>query len=401
MISRGSARSTARHPTRALRGVALLIAVAVLLPTTSASAGNTLRVFGPENEAGGKMTLVRARRHARAFRYIVARPLTYAGFVGAMRRTRPNLVLEAYVSGTFLKVSKADGLPEDWFAHDVNGGRIRSRLWSNYLMDPSSDGWVRNRITTCRDELGYSHYTGCFVDMLGTEPLTYDYVTSLPIDPATGAVWTRSDWLTATTAIATRVHQAIAPKPIVVNGIGSGWRYFDPNGKTSRLFSATRVGMAEEFVRAARAKLSLHRPVSQWLQDVRMLIDAGARGHHILAYTKVWLGATTRQLRRWHQFALATFMLGNDGDSYFSFSPGPSLVDPHPWWSRRLGDPMGRFFKADGVYQRRFRYGRVLANPSGTEHRIWLGGRTYRTLTGDLVRRVTLRPYAGAVLKRI
>jgi hypothetical protein len=57
--------------------------------------------------------------------------------------------------------------------------------------------------------------------MPGTAPLWPGYTTGLPINPATGQVWTRLDWLNATSALAANV-ASFTGKAVLGNGIGNG-----------------------------------------------------------------------------------------------------------------------------------------------------------------------------------
>jgi hypothetical protein len=130
-----------------------------------------------------------------------------------------------------------------------------------------------------------------------------------------------------------------------------------------------------------------------------MLRDAGAQGKSVLVLTKLWARATEAQTKRWHRFALASFLLGDDGRSYFFFTASRRR-DPtrgHPLWNVDLGDPLSSYATIGGVYQREFEYGKVLVNPTNTRISIELGG-LYVNLSGTSIRRVALGPHGTAVL---
>jgi hypothetical protein len=372
------------------------VSVTVTPPATSA---NALRVFGVQNEGSGTLTRSEAVAQARAFDVITARPATFKDYVADMKAANPSLFLAAYVNGTFAIPATADAYPESWFLHDADGNRITSRGWGNYLMNPAEPGWIKDRVDRCRASLTWSGYDGCFVDMLGTAPLTFDYLTSTPINPSTGAPWTRAEWIRATTNIATRIRDGVG-RPLVANGLGTGWRYFESGGgATSALLSAAPRGMAEAFVRSAKVGADQFRPEDQWRQDVDMLVDAGSRGGRVLAFTKVWTSATQQQLNRLHLYALATFLLGTDGRSSFSFSTGPEYVHPHPWWSTDIGAPIASYGKQGGVYRRSFTNGLVMVNPTKTSVTVTLDA-TYRDVWGTARSTITLEPYTGSILTR-
>src|SRR5207253_3080577 len=84
---------------------------------------------------------------------------------------------------------------------------------------------------SCAKLLAGTDYDGCYLDMLGTGPLWPGYLPGLPINPATGQVWTRLGWLQATSGIASAV-ASYTGKPVLGNGIGNGrnsYFYFTAN----------------------------------------------------------------------------------------------------------------------------------------------------------------------------
>ena len=133
-----------------------------------------------------------------------------------------------------------------------------------------------------------------------------------------------------------------------------------------------------------------------------MLRDAGAQGKSVLVLTKLWVRATEAQTKRWHRFALASFLLGDDGRSYFFFTASRRR-DPtrgHPSWNVDLGDPLSPYAAIGGVYQRVFEHGKVLVNPTNTKVPIDLGG-LYVNVSGASIRRITLGPHGAAVLRAV
>ena len=220
----------------------------------------------------------------------------------------------------------------------------------------------------CANLVAQSGYDGCMLDTLGVAPLTPGYCTALPINPATGAAWARPDWISATTQLSQSVRTTISPSLVVGNGLKDG-----PSlGESSQLFNGMDGGIAEGFLRTSTQSATTYPSVSTWQQNVNMLLSPPKP---VLALTKVWASATADQLNQWHLYALASFLLGTDGRSYFYFSSAssepPISVVP---WSVNIGDPSGAYSLQDGAYQRSFTQGRVLVNPTASQVSVPLSG---------------------------
>jgi hypothetical protein len=337
---------------------------------------------------------------ARAFDMVVAVHGAYRGLVDEMRAVNPDLVILVYLNGTFAQQNQRGAFPRRWYARTRGGEKIRSRGYGNYLMLPSQPGWVDNVRDRCARFRREGPYDGCFVDMLGTAPLERGYLNGRPIDPATGRIWTKPHWLKATSALAARVKSQISPHIVAANGLRNGKAYFSSKAPSERLPRALDGACAESWLRHAWQGVRDWPTVREWKKNVNMLRDAGAQGKSILVLTKLWVRATDAQKNRWHRFTLASFLLGDDGVSYFSFTASRRR-DPtrgHPWWNVELGDPLSPYTANGGVYQREFEHGRVLVNPTNDTASIALGG-LYVDLSGRSIRRVTLGPHGAEVLR--
>jgi hypothetical protein len=316
-----------------------------------------------------------------------------------MKRERPKLSLLVYMNGT--ATWEAD-LAESVYAHNANGQRIRIRGWSStFLLDPSSPTAIAYQKARAASLLASSGYHGLYIDALGPMALRLDYVTSLPVNPSTGEVWTRAAWMQRTTALAAAVRQSIAPRPIVGNGLGGGGAYFLPEAPTKAILaSGIHGGVAESWLRAATQSLTAYPPASGWRQNVVMLADAAGEGTSLMTMTKVWSSGTSARKRRWHKFALGSYLLGNTGHAYFGFSyeNGDSTV-PRRLNRVKLGDATGAYRQARGYYTRTFTGGKVWVNPTAESYRVNLR-RRLRTLSGSWVSSFSLGPYSAQILKR-
>jgi hypothetical protein len=380
-----------------------LVGSVVAVPPADAGFPRTedrIRNWAAEN-MGRDHTHTRAEaiRAAKRFDVIVATKYAYRYHVRAMKKANPDLVLLVYLNGTFAQKTQGSTFPEDWYSRDANGDKIRSKAYGNYLMDPSERGWVRSRIRTCVGFLRVSRYDGCFVDMLGTAPLEPGYLTGSPINPATGEPWTPRRWLWATGALGASVRSVVAPAPVVGNGLRSGSYYFSSSQPSRRLLRKLDGGAAESWMRTAWQSVDVWPTTSSWRRNVDMLVNAGARGKTVLTLTELWATATDAQRAQWHRFALGSFLLGDDGHSYFSFS-GSRTADPTKamaLWRIELGTPRGDYFKRSGVFRRRFTRGKVVVNPTTDTYRVRLGG-AYIDESGNRRRWVRLGPHEAEVL---
>jgi hypothetical protein len=338
------------------------------------------------------ISLSEAVATARAFDVIVALPKAYAPYVAQMKAANPNLQLFTYAKGMF---TYDTSLPDAAYSHDKSGRRIHGLQYSTWLLNPNSSQAVNAQAKAAQRLLARSGYDGVFLDTLGPAALNPSFVSGLPVNPATGQVWTVSDWMTASASFAGRIAAAIG-KPTIGNGLRDGPNYFDAG--TKQLLNGLDGGMAEGWLRGATNPLTSYPSETAWKQNVDALVDAGARGKSFLAVTKVWANGTQAEKDAWFVFTLASFLLGNDGHQYmtFTYAPGDATVD-RPWYHLALGAPSGPYAKLNGVYQRSFAAGRVLVNPTQSSFTIKLGA-TFHTLGGLPVTSVKLAPDSAVIL---
>src|SRR4029079_51506 len=126
-------------------------------------------------------------------------------YVAQMRQANPDLKIVAYLNGTYAQSDEGNAYPEAWYARDAAGNKVRSKKFGNYLMDPTSQGWIQSRTQTCSEYAGQAGYDGCYLDMLGNATVGKDYVTAPPVNPATHTEWTRQGWIGATSKLGATV----------------------------------------------------------------------------------------------------------------------------------------------------------------------------------------------------
>jgi hypothetical protein len=265
-------------------------------------------------------------------------------------------------------------------------------------MDPTSQGWIANRVSTCQAELASSGYDGCFLDMLGPATMDIGYDNALPVNPSTGQPWALNEWLRATGSLAARVRAATGAH-IIGNGLASGNAFYDPNAPSSLILQGIDGGTAEVWMRTPNASVSSYPSLTDWKQNVDMLsADPSAS---ILTITKTWTGGAQAQKDAWHQFALASFLLGTDGNDFFEFTDDNSatgIIGTSPMDQVNVGLPTSNYGPmGNGAYARNFTRGVAVVNPGDTTVTIPLGT-SMIGLDGAERTSVTLTPHAADVL---
>jgi Hypothetical glycosyl hydrolase family 15/IPT/TIG domain len=288
--------------------------------------------------------------------------------LAAMRAANPNVRVLIYLNGSF-DVHKTQAYPLTEYARDANGNYIKSRQFGNWLMNISDPSWVSQVSGQCTTLLAQAPYDGCFVDMLGDADLGAGYLTSQPINPATGSVWTQEQELTAATAIAQRVTADHPNDIIMANGLLNGASYFSPTAPTSQLFGGASTALAESWLRAATNAVTSHETPAIWQQEVNMLTNPGGTGDAAAVTTKVWVTATAAQLTAWHRFALASFLLGTTGNTYFSFTGSQSPTEfqtdaANPLDHTQLGAALGPYAALGKAFGRQYADADVIVNPT-------------------------------------
>jgi Hypothetical glycosyl hydrolase family 15/Fibronectin type III domain len=392
---------------RLVVGIALSLFGAATVTLTDAAAtsggfgatvaGRALLQWAPEEV--GKMhayTTSQAVEQARRWDLIVAHDVTFSASIAQMHAANPRLAVLAYVKGMYALPTQENTYPASWYSYDANGNKIRSLGWGTWLMNPASSGWVQSRVQKCIAVLASSGYDGCMLDSLGAGPLKAGWNTGLPINPSTGKVWTKSDWLAANTQLIQTVRDAVQPSLVVANTLLDP----DPNLPPDlQLLAGGDGGIAEGFLRLSGQSVNAYLAPDLWKQQVDMLVTAGAQDKPVLTLTTLWTTATPAQVTSWHLYTLASFLLGTNGISYFYFTSSkadhPVLTTP---WTVDIGDPVGGYSLQDGVYQRHFGNGLVLVNPGTSSVTVPISG-SYTNARGSSVSgSVVMPPHAGQVL---
>jgi hypothetical protein len=166
------------------------------------------------------------------------------------------------------------------------------------------------------------------------------------------------------------------------------------------LLDLETAGQAEDFLRGATDAPTHYPTAAIWLNQINMLVDAGSRGDVVLAQTKLWVAATSAQADAWHTFTLASFLLGSNGGSYYSFSVGHTMADltsDSPYDTVDVGTPTDSFSLIDGVYQRQFTNGFAAVNVGSEAQTIPVSGCVTDLEGSTYTSSVTMSPDSGNV----
>lgn len=376
-------------------------------PATASTVGGGIRTWTPlsEHPPPGTVSSTSAVSVAKSFDLVTALRGTFAGRVPTMHKANPNVKVLAYTNAMFAQSGQAATFPASYYSYDAKGQKVRTTNYGNYMMNPRSleggaagASWADERFRQCRNAALESGYDGCFLDLLGTAPLKAGYVTSPPIDPATGKQWTETSYLAATSALANQIRKLLSADGhgnllVYGNGLGSGPRFY---AGSKVLLPSLDGGIAESWMRTGPSSLTLWPTETQWKQNVSML----AAGK-IYASVKTFAPGTTAQKEQWHKYSLASFLLGADSADGFSFlgSPTSDYAVSSPWWATKLGRPSGAYTRSGAAYVRTFASGKAVVNPTTGVTSVSLGAK-YCGLTGFSGNKITLGAHSGDVLRK-
>ncbi|HET7474863.1 MAG TPA: putative glycoside hydrolase [Dermatophilaceae bacterium] len=379
--------------TMAALTLALTVAVPIAAPSAEALGAGRPKLFAPTYMSkSGLYSRADAVKIASHYDFVAAnsKQLT-ADTIAAMRVANPAVKIVVYLNGTF-DLETVRSYPAGEYARDATGSFIRSVKYDNWLMDPSQPTWGA-RVSQLCTTLMAPGYDGCFVDMLGQSLLNKSYLTGKPINPATGVEWTVPQWQRAAAMIGQKVQEDHPGSLIIGNGLSHGQNYFAPSGPSSLLFTGLDYALAEVWLRQAQFSPTKYKAPTQWKQDVDILTDAGSQGKHASVTVKVWTTATAAQRESLHRYALASFLLGTNGGSYFSFTNGQTGTEfqanaGDPLDNIAVGTPMEAYRGlANGAYRRAYSNALVVVNPTTstvtvpTPSCVTLDGRTVTSLT--------------------
>lgn len=349
--------------------------------------------------SGGPMTLTKALGLAATNDAIMSTEKVLGPYVKQMKAANPRLRIFVYLDAATVKKGEVAHVPKNWLSVNSKGQLIYSTVWGNALTNPFDPGWRAEVVNRCKQRLASSGYDACYIDDLNSGFLgTMD---SRPVDPKSKKQYTDQQWESAMLQLLGGVRTAVGAAALLGgNGINNGPTYFEPDG-TKKLFTYLDQGTAECYLRCALFPINRYRSEAEWLDEVRMLTDAGSNGKTLFSWVKVLIPATATQKLQWRKYGQATFLMGTNGFSYYGFldTTRAGLPTPSKYDTANVGTALGPMTKVGGGYIRKFSNGVAVVNPTGGSTSIALGG-TYKTPDGKSYSSITLPGYSGEILTK-
>ncbi len=198
--------------------------------------------------------------------------------------------------------------------------------------------------------------------------------------------------------------RAALPDKLVIVG---GYAWEDGSAFSARVSEAQELASLADgvhitqFLRAPYSGTLEFKSEANWKRDIDYLASISRDGKIVLLTTALDAADIPADtLRQWLNYSVASYLMGKNGPrTYFQFDPAGSLhLAADPVLSAPIGAPLEAYAKLDnGVYRRLFANGIVLVNPTDKTQETDLGG-DYRTLSGDVVQKVTMSSDTGLIL---
>ena len=198
--------------------------------------------------------------------------------------------------------------------------------------------------------------------------------------------------------------RAALPDKLIIVG---GYAWEDGVAFNARVSEAQELASLADgvhitwFLRAPYSGTLEFKSEANWKRDVDYLASISRDGKIVLLTTAFEAtDVATDTLRQWLNYSVASYLMGKNGPrTYFQFDPAGSLdFAADPVLTAPIGAPLEAYAKLDNdVYRRVFANGIVLVNPTSKAQETELGGE-YRTLSGDVVQKVTMSANTGLIL---
>lgn len=268
-------------------------------------------------------------------------------------------------------------------ARDAQGNPIKARDWANWLIVPDNEEWIEYHIQDLQKFFTNNPgWDGIFEDSMGTAPIEGNYLLADPINPNTGKVYTKKEWLEAEQVMLQRVRQALpAGKLLTMNGLANSSRYWTtPETNSPRmLLPYVDSAMAEMIWRGPEESLTAWPSLSEWNSTINMIKDVDSRGVIGCWWTKMWGDGNTSNdepnaatlIPQWRRLTLASTLLAAGPKTYYNFDTEKNdnnAAEPFPEYNAPLGWATGVMTQLNvaNVYGRPFSGGLVLVNPTGS-----------------------------------
>ncbi len=337
---------------------------------------------------------------------VAAMPYAFKDHSDAMRSANPDVSLLAYANATLATDEATAELPEAAFAHDTQGRRIKAPDFDTYLMESSTWRWRVEANKQCNDRSELGGFDGCLVDMLTLGIFANGYVTSLPVNPSTGATYTQAQYRSQMISIAQHYRTQSPGLIHVGNSVENAYRYWQSKDATSQSLANSQPGaQMEDFLRGSGTAVTKFPSPADWVRNVDVIRDMESQNTAGLFTTKLWVGASAQQIKQWQAYAMASFLMGADGRSYLAFTSsrnkagvmGTALPYSMP---KTIGTPNGAMTQEpSGAWTRKFSNGLSVVNPTSNSVLVELDSPMVR-LNGITKSSFWLEANSGEVLLR-
>lgn len=300
----------------------------------------------------------------------------YGKMIPQLHAWNPSLKVLVYDLGPYTVKGSAEfttltATHPSYFAHDASGHLITMKAASgsqafpnNYLMDEGNTGWQQWEAARVLGNINQYGFDGAYLDSMAPGPTTGGD-TGLPIDPTTGQAYTAASWMAAEGRATSVIKASIGSKFLFATGLVNGLEF---TAYTHALTDSTANGaQTDSWLRLAGSSPASYPSAGTLASDLAMVQTINAQGKSFFGWTKVWTSATAAQYSAWNTYALAAYLLVDNGTTdYYSFSEPTSKADRTTVYyaneQAALGSPTGAFTLSNGVYTRNFQNGTVTLN---------------------------------------
>lgn len=332
--------------------------------------------------------------------------ITYSSWFDQFTPWFPSRAI-TYIDSVAIYVGSEPAGWTNWVLKDSNGNPLyinwacsgsSCTQWHGDMGNAQFRAW---KIGLIGERLNSYSYAGAWMDDVNMDFRTSNGAGTpiTPIDPRTGSTMTLSAWRGYYATFMEEIKNAYPNHKIAHNSL---WNAEEENGVVVRDANVARQIAAADYFNIEHGTLDGGLnvgPTSIW--SVYKLLEFIQYVHSL--GTNVLLMETGISSEQDRQFALAAFLLINDGNDLNAPVDPPSL-QPGTWkgtfYDTDLGDALGDYRVAGNwVAQRDFTCGTVLfLGPTLPTAQITLPG-TFYTLSGSPVTSISLTAKSGAILK--
>jgi len=320
------------------------------------------------NGAAGTRSTAGWEAAAKNMSILVGNISTYTKWNAQLHSWNPSLITLAYNLGPYLQkgsqtYNQVLQAHPTWFAHGSHGQLINLPMFpQNYLMDvgnPAYRAWQAQQVAA---SIAGDGFNGVMIDSIGVDVLGH-YASSPPVDPSTGGVYTTNTWLEDEVQLLDGDKTALHGGYLAFNGLVSGPQY----ALNSHILatSTADAGIAELFLRQPTYPVNDFPSTSVVQQTLEMMTDMGSQGKTFLAWSKVWVSASSADISRLEAFVLSVYLLGRQSASYLDFMPSRDADNTVVAYSNlkdALGAAVGPYSLQGSTFTRRFQAGSVTLN---------------------------------------